>query len=153
MVPNLGALAQEKRIRGESRIERTLQEGGSKDIKLRKMKKPLQSQLAYETADTGNASVKYEAGIKKETAVLLGDLKGNQRTVIPKTKTSVRSPADVQCRHSSGMSEEVSLKPDDQRGFINVTTCNKTSVLSGLPVKARGRASGKNAHSYGAVCN
>ncbi|KAH3888489.1 hypothetical protein DPMN_012525 [Dreissena polymorpha] len=41
------------------------------------------------------------------------------------------------------MSEEVSLRPDDQRGFMNVTTCNETSVTSGLPVKARGRASGK----------
>ncbi|KAH3781470.1 hypothetical protein DPMN_159300 [Dreissena polymorpha] len=87
--------------------------------------------------------MKYEAGIKKKTAVLLGDLKGNQCTDFQKTKTSERFPANVQCRHSSGMSEEVSLKPHDQRGFMNVKTCNETSLTSGLPVKARGRASGK----------
>ncbi|KAH3706010.1 hypothetical protein DPMN_065389 [Dreissena polymorpha] len=33
VVPNLGASAQEKRIRGESRIERTLQEGVQKIIR------------------------------------------------------------------------------------------------------------------------
>ncbi|KAH3893454.1 hypothetical protein DPMN_017601 [Dreissena polymorpha] len=52
---------------------------------MRKMKKSLRSQLAYETADASSASVKYEAGIKKKTAVLLGDLQGNQSAVIPKT--------------------------------------------------------------------
>ncbi|KAH3888490.1 hypothetical protein DPMN_012526 [Dreissena polymorpha] len=41
MVSNLDASAQEKRIRGESRIEGTFQEGGSNDNKLRKMKKPM----------------------------------------------------------------------------------------------------------------
>ncbi|KAH3722404.1 hypothetical protein DPMN_065362 [Dreissena polymorpha] len=113
MVPNMGASAQEKRIRGESRIEKNIQEGGSKDNKLRKTKKPLRSQPAYETADAGTASVKYEAGIKKNTAVLLGDLKGNQSIVIPKTKTSVRSPADVQCRHLLCMRAHQHLKKRD----------------------------------------
>ncbi|KAH3881701.1 hypothetical protein DPMN_005628 [Dreissena polymorpha] len=82
MVPNLDATAQEKRIRRESRIERTLQDGGSKDNKLRKRRKP---QPPYEIADAGRASVKYEAGIKKKTAVLLRDSKGNQSTVMPVT--------------------------------------------------------------------
>ncbi|KAH3819167.1 hypothetical protein DPMN_120900 [Dreissena polymorpha] len=99
----------------------------------------MRSHQAYEIADAGRASVKYEASIKKKTAVLLGDLKGNQSAVIPKTRTSVRSPANVQCRHSSGMSNEISLKPDDQTGFMIVTTCNETSLTSGLPVKARGK--------------
>ncbi|KAH3831599.1 hypothetical protein DPMN_104869 [Dreissena polymorpha] len=79
MVPNMGASAQEKRIREEIRIERTLQEGDSKDNKMRKMKKPLLSQPAYETANVCSASVKFEAGIKKKIAVLLGDWKGESK--------------------------------------------------------------------------
>ncbi|KAH3695322.1 hypothetical protein DPMN_082779 [Dreissena polymorpha] len=62
---------------------------------------------------------------------------------MPITKKSVRSQANVQGRLSSGVSEKVSLKPDDQRGFMNVTTCNETSVTSGWPVNAEVRASGK----------
>ncbi|KAH3837207.1 hypothetical protein DPMN_110587 [Dreissena polymorpha] len=144
MLPNLDTSTQEKRIRRESLIQRTLQEGGSKDNNTRKMQKPPWSQPAHETADAGSASVKYDAGIKKKTAVFLGDLKGHQSTVIPKTKTTVLSPADVQNRHSSGVLKEVILKQDDKRCLMSVPTCSATTpVTSGLPGKARGRASGE----------
>ncbi|KAH3750797.1 hypothetical protein DPMN_185330 [Dreissena polymorpha] len=113
--------------------------GGSNKYALRKMKKPSRSQPTYEIADAGVASVKKEAGIKKQTAVLPGDSKGNQSTVISNIKTSERSQADVYCKHSSGVTEEVISKQEDKAGFMNVLI---TLASTGLPAKAGGRASG-----------
>ncbi|KAH3710456.1 hypothetical protein DPMN_069938 [Dreissena polymorpha] len=39
------------------------------------------------------------------------------------TKKSVRNQAVVQCKQSSGVSEEVIFKQQDQRCFINVSIC------------------------------
>ncbi|KAH3836641.1 hypothetical protein DPMN_110012 [Dreissena polymorpha] len=96
--------------------------GGSNKYALRKMKKPMRSQPTYEIADAGVASVKYEAGIKKKTAVLLRDSKGNQSTVISNIEIAERSQADVHCKHSSCVTEEVISKQEGKTCFMNVLT-------------------------------
>ncbi|KAH3817328.1 hypothetical protein DPMN_118861 [Dreissena polymorpha] len=111
---------------------------------MRKCKTPLRYRPTYEITDAGMASVKYEAGIKKKTAVLLGDSKGNKSTEMPDNKKSKRSQADAHCRHSSGVSEEVILKEEDKAGLTNVLTCDDTTLASSsLPAKPKRRASGK----------
>ncbi|KAH3817312.1 hypothetical protein DPMN_118845 [Dreissena polymorpha] len=111
---------------------------------MRKFKEPLRSRPTYEITDAGMASVKYEAGIKKKTAVLLRDSKGNKSTEMPYSKKSERSQADAHCRHSSGVSEEVILKEEAQAGLTNVLTCDDTTLASsGLPAKPKRRESGK----------
>ncbi|KAH3703302.1 hypothetical protein DPMN_078334 [Dreissena polymorpha] len=92
------------------------------------------------------ASVKYEAGIQKNTAVLLGDPTRNQNTVMCNTKKSERSQADVHCRNSSVVSEEVSSKHQDKTGLMNVLTSDDiTLASSGVPTKPEGIASGRKA--------
>ncbi|KAH3692482.1 hypothetical protein DPMN_194323 [Dreissena polymorpha] len=73
VLKNMDPSARENLIRGESQVKRTVPNGGSNKYALRKMNKPLRSQPTYEIADAGMSSVKYEAGIKKKTAVLIGD--------------------------------------------------------------------------------
>ncbi|KAH3701104.1 hypothetical protein DPMN_076088 [Dreissena polymorpha] len=111
MWTHLSASAREKLIRGESQVEKkNVPNADSYKYALRKFNKPLRSHSTYEITDASRASVKYGADIKKNTALLLGDLKGTQSTVIPNTNKSDRSQVGAHSRHSSGVSEEVISK-------------------------------------------